>query len=165
MSDPAAKPTVTQAKLATYDRYADAQKAVDTLSDEGFPVASVSIVWSRLRRVEYVTGRRTIATAARDGILSGLWFGGFLGLLLTLFVELDEGTSAWSLVLSYALFGAVLNSIFMGFRHWATRGERDFATRGKLDAEAFEVWVDAARVNEAARLTGVPVPPPETATD
>ncbi len=165
MSDPSAKPTVTQAKLATYDRYTDAQKAVDTLSDEGFPVASVSIVWSRLRQIEYVTGRRTILTAARDGILSGLWFGGFLGLLLTMFVELDEGTSAWSLILSYALFGAVLNSIFMAFRHWSTRGERDFSTRGKLDAEAFEVWVDAAKVAEAAGLVGVPVPAPERTQD
>ena len=48
MSDPSAKPTVTQAKLAEYERYADAQKAVDTLSDEGFPVASVSIVEGNL---------------------------------------------------------------------------------------------------------------------
>ena len=165
MSDASAKPTVTQAKLAEYERYADAQKAVDTLSDEGFPVASVSIVWSRLRQIEYVTGRRTIGSAARDGILSGLWFGGFLGLLLSMFVELDEGTSAWSLILSYALFGAVLNAAFMAFRHWSTRGERDFSTRGKLDAESYEVWVDAGRIAEAAAMVGVPIPSPEPRTD
>ena len=39
------------------------------------------------------------------------------------------------------------------------------ATRGKLDAESYEVWVDAARVAEAAGMVGVPVPGPEPRTD
>ena len=47
--------------LATYDTYAEAQKAVDFLSDEGFPVQHVSIVGSDLRMVENVMVRLTRA--------------------------------------------------------------------------------------------------------
>lgn len=156
--DPNARATVEQAKLATYDRYVEAQKAVDTLSDEGFPVRNTTIVWSRLRQIEYVTGRRTIATAARDGALTGLWFGAFLGILLSLFVELDDGASPLGLIITYALAGAVINAIFTAFRHWSQRGQRDFSTTGKLDAEAFEVWVERANLATAAGILGIAVP-------
>lgn len=147
--------TPTQSKLVEYTRYAEAQAAVDKLSDEGFPVRHVSIVWSRLRQVEYVTGRRTVATAARDGALSGLWFGGFLGLLLTLFAELDDGTNAWGVVLTYAVVGAVIGAAFMAFQHWSKRGARDFSTMGRLDAEGFEVWVTNEHLAQAAGILGV----------
>lgn len=144
-----------QSRLVEYPRYAEAQAAVDHLSDEGFPVRHVTIVWSRLRQVEYVTGRRTVATAARDGALSGLWFGGFLGLLLTLFVQLDEGASALGVIVSYAIVGAVLGAVWMAFQHWTKRGARDFATRGRLDAESFEIWVDRDHLAEAAAILGL----------
>ena len=160
MSDPASRMPITQEMLVEYDRYPDAPKAVDKLADEGFPVKNVSIVWSRLRQIEYVTGRRTIATAARDGALSGLWFGVFLGLLLTLFVELDEDASAIGVIISYAAAAAVLNAIFQAYRHWATRGERDFSTRGKMDAESYEVWVDRNNIAQAAGILGIPAPRP-----
>jgi hypothetical protein len=161
MSRNAASPsTITQDKLVEYERYADAQRAVDQLSDQGFPVKNVSIVWSRLRQVEYVTGRRTVATAARDGALSGLWFGGFLGVLLSLFVELDEDASVFGLIITYAAAGAVLNAIFMAYRHWSQRGARDFSTVGKLDAEAYEVWVDREYLTQATGILGVSPPRP-----
>lgn len=150
----------TQVKLAEYARYEDAQAAVDRLSDEGFPVRTVSIVWSRLRRVEHVTGRRSWPTAARDGALTGLWFGGFLGLLLSLFVELDEGISALGVVVWYAVVGALLGAVFVVVRHAALRGRRDFTTRDRLDAEAFEVWVGADWFDRAAVLLGRGGAPP-----
>lgn len=150
-----ATPSPPQVKLAEYTQYTDAQAAVDRLSDEGFPVRHVSIVWSRLRQVEYVTGRRTVATAARDGALSGLWFGSFLGLLLTLFVELDEDASAWGLILTYAIVGAVIGAAFTAFTHWSKRGARDFSTMGRLDAEAYEVWVHPDHVAQAGGILGV----------
>ncbi len=141
--------------LAEYTRYADAQAAVDRLSDEGFPVRHVSIVWSRLRQIEYVTGRRTWLTAARDGVLSGLWFGSFLGLLLSLFVDLEEGASTLGVIVTYALVGAVIGAIFMVVQHLGKRGQRDFSTLGRLDAEAYEVWVNPDHQAEAARILGL----------
>jgi len=155
--DPSSAPT-PPVKLVTYERYEAAQAAVDSLSDQGFAVENVSIVWSRLRQVEYVTGRRTVVTAAAQGVLSGMWFGFILGVLLSLFVELDEGTTEFGLILSYVLTGAVVVALYQAVRHWMQRGARDFSTRGKLDAEAYEVWVAPGQVGEAAALLGVPVP-------
>src|SRR5262245_33571696 len=55
------RPTVT---VATYETYAEAQRAVDYLSDNGFPVQHTAIIGTDLRLVETVTGRLTIARAA-----------------------------------------------------------------------------------------------------
>ena len=165
LPDPPPKAAVPPRKLVEYERYEAAQAAVDRLSDDGFPVEHVSIVWSRLRQIEYVTGRRTILTAAGQGALSGLWFGGFIGLLLSLFVELEEDTTAFGLIVSYALTGAVVVAIFSAVRHFLQRGRRDFSTTGKLDAEAYEIWVEPAHLDRAAAMLGVtplPVEPPVT---
>ena len=57
--------------IASFDDYADAQRAVDRLSDEGFPVERVSIVGTGLRYVEDVTGRLTTGRAALMGATQG----------------------------------------------------------------------------------------------
>ena len=61
--------------MASYDDYALAQRAVDQLSDDGFPVEHLDIVGSDLRLVERVTGRLTKGRAAAAGAASGAWFG------------------------------------------------------------------------------------------
>ena len=43
--------------VARFDDYQSAQRAVDRLSDDGFPVEKLDIVGSGLRLVERVTGR------------------------------------------------------------------------------------------------------------
>lgn len=141
--------------LAEYTTYEEAQAAVDTLSDEGFPVSNVTIVWSRLRRVEHVTGRRVTTTAAAQGALSGVWFGGFIGLLIAMFVDLDEGVSGFSVVLTYALVGAAVGAAFSAAQHWAQRGRRDFSSTGRLDAESYQVWVQPDHLSQAAAILGV----------
>ena len=47
--------------VASYATYGEAQRAVDALSDAGFPVESVVIVGHDVRLVERVTGRLTNA--------------------------------------------------------------------------------------------------------
>ena len=144
-------------KLAAYERYEAAQEAVDRLSDDGFAVEHVSIVWSRLRRIEYVTGRRTVATAAAQGALSGLWFGALIGLAFAFWGENAEGVSDAALVVSWALQGAIAVALWMAVRHWMQRGRRDFSTQGKLDAESYEVWVHPAHIYTAAATLGISV--------
>ena len=61
--------------VARFDDYESAQRAVDRLSDDGFPVEKLDIVGSGLRLVERVTGRLTTWHAATAGALSGLWAG------------------------------------------------------------------------------------------
>ena len=57
--------------LAVYDDYAAAQKTVDFLSDNEFPVKNLMIVGTDLKRVERITGRLTTGRVALGGLLSG----------------------------------------------------------------------------------------------
>ena len=66
--------------IATFNRYGEAERAVDYLSDHGFPVERSTIVGRDLEYVEQVTGRMTYARAALDG----LWFGALVGAVMGL---------------------------------------------------------------------------------
>ena len=79
-------PTPPQGDLiGRYATYEEAQRAVDFLSDEQFPVQNVTIVGTDLKMVERVTGRLTYARAAGAGAASGAWFGLFVGVLMSVF--------------------------------------------------------------------------------
>src|SRR5215469_6841814 len=98
--------------VARFDDYASAQRAVDRLSDDGFPVEKLDIVGSDVRLIERVTGRLTTARSSSAGALSGLWVGLLIGLLLGL---LTSGR-AWLGVIALAvgvgaLWGAVLGFV------------------------------------------------------
>src|SRR5215212_12251877 len=69
--------------LAVYDDYAAAQKAVDFLSDHEFPVQNCLIVGTDLKQVERVTGRLTYGKVTAGGLLSGVWMGLFVGLVVS----------------------------------------------------------------------------------
>ena len=71
--------------VARFDDYETAQRAVDRLSDDGFPVEKLDIVGSELQLVERVTGRLTRGRAAVAGALTGLWAGLLFGILIGLF--------------------------------------------------------------------------------
>ena len=51
-----------------YDDYAAAQKAVDFLSDNEFPVENCMIVGTDLKQVERITGRLTTGKVALGGL-------------------------------------------------------------------------------------------------
>ena len=57
---PQADPGRATVTSATYDTYAEAQRAVDYLSDNKFPVEHTAIIGTDLRLVENVTGRLTV---------------------------------------------------------------------------------------------------------
>ena len=82
--------------LAVYEKYEDAQKAVDFLSDNEFPVQNCMIVGTELKQVERITGRLTNGRVAAAGALSGLWLGLFVGLIFSMF---GEDTSAIGMIL------------------------------------------------------------------
>ena len=71
--------------LGVFEKYVDAQKAVDTLSDNQFPVENCLIVGTDLKQMERVTARLTWGRVALGGLLSGVWLGLFVGLILSLF--------------------------------------------------------------------------------
>ncbi|HEX7309138.1 general stress protein [Lentzea sp.] len=136
------------ALLASFPEYADAQRLVDRMSDDGFPVESVRIVGEGVRTVEQVTGRLTRGRAALAGAASGAWFGVFIGLLFGLF---SVGTGWIWFVLVSLVIGAFWGAVFGFVAHWSTRGRRDFSSVMTLQAKRYEVHVDQARAAQAAK--------------
>ena len=142
--------------VGRFDSYENAQRAVDRLSDEGFPVEKLDIVGSGLRVVERVTGRLTRGRAAAAGAVSGLWAGLLFGVLLALFTT---GHSFLAVALTGAALGAAWGAAFGYAAQASTKGQRDFSSvRGlaatRYDLIAREGTVDRARamLNEAGLL-------------
>ena len=140
--------------LAVYDDYAAAQKAVDFLADQKFPVEQCMIVGTDLKRVERITGRLTTGKVALGGAATGAWLGLFIGLLFSLFVE----ENILAMILSTLLFGAVFGLIWALVGYAFTRGQRDFSSVTQVVATRYEVLVEhkvAAQAREIlAKLPG-----------
>ncbi len=139
------RPMVT---VATYPDYAAAQKAVDYLSDQKFPVEKTAIVGTNLTLVETVLGRLTTGRAALAGAASGAWFGLFIGLLFGLF----SGRGWFGVLISSILIGAVWFAVFGAIAHSMTRGQRDFTSRTSLKAGQYAVNVEVDAAEEARQL-------------
>ena len=142
-----------QQLVASYESYADAQRAVDELSDAGFPVENTEIVGRDLRLVERVTGRLTNARAAAAGAGAGAWFGLFIGLLVGLFTT---GPAWLGLMLGGLLIGAIWGAVFGFLAHWATGGQRDFASIQSLVAGSHDLLVADAYAQRARELLSQP---------
>jgi hypothetical protein len=140
--------------LAVYDDYAAAQKTVDFLSDNKFPVEHLMIVGTDLKRVERITGRLTTGRVALGGVLSGLWLGLFVGLIFSFFV--DENIVA--MIVSTMVLGAVFGVVWALIGYALTRGQRDFSSVTQVVATRYEVLVEhkvaAQAREELAKLPG-----------
>ncbi|WFE29010.1 hypothetical protein O7623_07455 [Solwaraspora sp. WMMD791] len=137
-----ARTTVT---IANYPDYAAAQRTVDQLSDNKFPVERTAIVGTNLRLVEDVTGRLTIGRAAAAGAGTGAWFGLFIGLLIGIFAVVN-----WlGIIVTALVIGAVWGAIFGAVAHAMTGGRRDFSSRSLLQASQYGVTVDAEFAEQA----------------
>jgi hypothetical protein len=134
--------------LGVYDRYEQAQKAVDFLSDNEFPVQNCLIVGTDLKQVERVTGRLTRGKVATGGLLSGLWMGLFVGVIVSLFGT--GGTVA--IIVSTMLFGAVFGLVFAMAGYAATRGQRDFTSVSQVVATRYEVLVEHKFAEQGRQL-------------
>lgn len=134
--------------VGTYDTYAQAQRAVDYLSDHEFPVENLTIVGTNLRQVERVTGRLTRNKVITAGAVGGAWWGLFVGLLIGLF---SASGTAW---IASILVGVAIGALFgllMGMAGYrATGGQRDFTSMTGLVAESYQVLC-VAKFAEQAR--------------
>jgi len=136
--------------LAVYDDYASAQKAVDHLSDQEFPVENLMIVGTDLKQVERITGRLTTGKVALAGALSGLWFGVFIGLVFSLF----GSGGALRLILTCAVMGLLFGIIWALLGYALTRGRRDFSAVSAVVATRYEVLVEHEHLARARELLG-----------
>lgn len=135
--------------LGVFDRYEEAQAAVDYLSDQEFPVQEVLIVGTDLKRVERVTGRLTTGRVALGGALSGIWLGLFVGLIFALFATPGDAlmTVVWSVV-----FGAAFVTVWSLIGYALTRGQRDFTSVSQVVATRYEVLTEHKHAERARDL-------------
>jgi hypothetical protein len=130
-------PMPTGVVIASYDNYAQAQRAVDYLSDNAFPVEKLTIVGNDLHLVEVVTGRLTWAKVALGGAASGAWIGLFVGLLIGLFAR---NAASWlASLLGGVLLGVVWGTVLAVVAYAGTRGQRDFSSIPALSATQFDI--------------------------
>jgi hypothetical protein len=134
--------------LAVYDDYAAAQRAVDYLSDQKFPVQQCMIVGTDLKRIERITGRLTNGRVALGGLLSGLWLGLFIGLVFALFTD----SNALGTTVATMLFGGLFGVIWALVGYAATRGKRDFSSITQVVATRYEVLVEHKVAAQAREL-------------
>jgi hypothetical protein len=134
--------------LGVYEKYEQAQKAVDFLSDKEFPVENCMIVGTDLKRVERITGRLTTGRVALGGLVSGIWLGLFVGLIFALFTE--EGFAA--IIVSTMLIGALFGVIWALVGYALTRGQRDFSSVTSVVATKYEVLVEHKVAAQAREL-------------
>lgn len=139
--------------LASYDDYAAAQQAVDTLSDKGFPVQNVAIVGVDVRIVESVIGRVTWGRAAISNMLTGAWFGLLIGLFVGLFSATTD--SLLPLVGLGLLYGAAFGIVLGLVTHAISGGKRDFVSRQQLQAARYDVLCERAVIDEARKVLGL----------
>jgi hypothetical protein len=143
--------TVQKTTVATYATYPEAERAVDFLSDKGFPVEKVAIVGTGLRTVEQVAGRLTTGRAALLGAGQGAMLGLFFGLLFSLFFEGPDflGVILYGLIVG-TIFGTVLGAVGQA----AQGGRRDFASVRGMQAEKYEIQVEHEHSAQAKQLLG-----------
>ena len=127
----------TGATIATYDTYEQAQRAVDFLSDQGFPVQHVTIVGNGLRMVERVTGRLDRNRAASTGAMAGAWWGLFIGVMLTLFSA--ESQNSLLIIVAGAIAGAIFGAVMAMIGHAMTGGKRDFTSSSSVVATTYDL--------------------------
>lgn len=138
--------------VASYPTYAEAQKAVDHLSDNQFPVQQVTIVGVDLMQVERVTGRLSWPKVLGGGVLTGAWLGVFIGLVLGLLTG-NAGQALVTGVIAGVVFGVITSSI----PYAMTKGTRDFSSTMQLVAGRYDVLCDPQSAERArdmlSRLT------------
>lgn len=149
--------------LGVYSTYQEVQSVVDTLADNHFPVQSTLIVGTDLKLMERVTGRKTWPRVIGQGVLSGLWMGLFLGLLLLL---INPGN--FMIVGTSILMGIVFFTVWTVIGYAMTGGKRDFTSMTSTIPMQYELLVEhkhAAQARQILADSGAgPLPAAATAT-
>jgi hypothetical protein len=132
--------------VGSYPTYAEAQRAVDYLSDQEFPVQQVTIVGVDLMQVERVTGRLTWPKVLGGGVLSGAWLGLFIGLVLSVF------SNSYAVLPTGVVAGVVFGLVSSAVPYSMARGTRDFSSTMQLVAGRYDVLCDPQNAEKARDL-------------
>ena len=146
--------------VASFETYAEAQSAVDTLAKAEFPVKELAIVGTDLTSVERITGTLSWGRAAGAGALSGAWFGTFLGLLFFIFAPTG---ATLGILISAVLIGAGFGMIFSVVSYSVNRRRRDFTSVMQVLATRYAIIAESAHIARAREVLGVESPGPAAA--
>ncbi len=130
--------------VGSFDTYAQAQEAVDMLSDRNFAVEELTIVGVDLMQVEKVIGKLSWGRVLLSGAASGAWLGLFFGLLLGL-MSTDWLSAIGTGIFMGVIFGLVLTAV----PYAASRGKRDFASSTQIVAGRYDVLCSPGKAPEA----------------
>jgi hypothetical protein len=138
--------------VASYATYQEAERAVDRLAENGFPVERVAIIGRELEYVEQVTGKTGYGDAAIRGAVVGGLTGLLIGWLFALFNWFDPIVSPGWLVIDGLWFGLVAGALSGVIAHAILRGRRAFDSVPAMRAGSYEVIADEEVADEAKRL-------------
>ncbi|MFF3736603.1 general stress protein [Streptomyces sp. NPDC002566] len=138
--------------VASYATYQEAERAVDHLADQGFPVQKVAIIGQDVRLVEQVIGRMGYGQAALQGAANGALPGVLVGWIFGLLNWLNPVVSGLLLALYGLIFGAVVGALVALLVHAAQGGRRDFASVRSMVPGRYDVVADEDVADEAVRL-------------
>jgi len=139
-------------EVASFATYPEAQRAVDSLSDDGFPVQHLAIIGTDLRQVERITGRKTWGRVLLSGAASGLWIGLFFAAMMAL-VGAEAGKGA--LVMA-VLMGVLWGTFFQATGYALSRGRRDFTSVSQVVAARYSIIAQAHASSAAQALARFP---------
>jgi hypothetical protein len=138
--------------IATFETYADAERAVDYLSDQRFEVNRVAIVGRDLEYVEQVLGRLNYGGAALRGAGSGALVGALIGWIFGLFNWIEPLISALVLALDGLIFGAIVGALIGLLIHALQCGRRDFHSVSGLRPKYYDVVADVEVADRALQI-------------
>lgn len=149
-------PTAPQRVIGCYPNYRMAERAVDFLSGNRFPVERTVIVGRGLDLVERITRRRPYWTAAAGGAGTGAIVGALFGWLFAVIGWVAPLITELLLAFYGALFGALIGAVagaLLGLiGHAATGGQRDFSSAPRFQARSYDVLVDDELAEEATGI-------------
>ena len=121
--------------------------AMHRLVEREFPIQKVSIVGVDLEIIERVLGQMTYTKAALQGVMSGLWFGVFLGFFMTLMTGTVNELFFFVLVLSVGV--GMLSSVVT---FAVTRRRRPFRTQSRMEPGAYVLRVEPDVAGQARQI-------------
>lgn len=138
--------------IASYPTYAQAQRAVDMLSDQSFPVEHVSIVADGLSIVEQVTGRLGWGKSMVNGAIAGAATGALIGFIWGLFSWIEPLVSGIVLALYGLLIGGAIGALIGLVLYAVAGGHRDFTSDVHVQAASYSLLVDADEADRAVEI-------------
>lgn len=136
--------------VRSYPDHQQAQRAVDSLNEDAFPVERLTIVADDLRLVENLTGRRGYAEDGLGGAASGALVGALLGLFLGAFSLISSLVSGLVLAIYGAVLGSVIGLVVGVLAHLISAGRRGVTSVRSVEGGRYDVVADTAEHAEQA---------------